>query len=259
MIKARLKAEARALVAGARFMTRLPIPSLSSEVGWQVDLARSVRYFPVIGGLIGLLTGLVFWLLCSIVPPALAAALALAVEALVTGAFHEDALADFCDAFGGGQTPEQVREILKDSRIGAYGATGLVLGLLTRWTALSLLPATFAIAASLAAGAIARGVVVLAMRLLAPAADRPSLSRDVGARPNARSTIAAAAGMVALCLPALVLAPAHTVLAMALALLPTAYAVRTMKRVLGGVVGDGLGAIAFMAQTLALAAYAVRF
>lgn len=255
-MSARGAIEARALIAATGFLTRLPV-RLPDDT-WQADLSRAPRYFPVVGGVIGALTGVMFWALAHLVPVPLAAALALAFEALLTGAFHEDALADFCDAFGGGRSPERVSEILKDSRIGAYGALGLMLGLLVRWAALMSLAPAFAIAASAAAGAIGRTSAVLAMRILPPVARRESLSKDVGARPSARATAFAVVTGLALIVPAALSWPWHALAAVLLAALPLLWCLHLMRRTLGGVVGDGLGAIAFVAQALALTAFASR-
>ncbi len=250
--------ELRALSAGIGFLTRLPPPLQSTQESWRGDLARAPRYFPLIGAGIGALTGLVFWGLCFVLPPLLAAALALALEALITGAFHEDAFADFCDAFGGGHTSERVRDILKDSRIGAYGALGLGLGVLIRWTALTALAPGFAITACVAAGALARMGAVSAMRALAPAPNRESLAKDIGAQPSWTAT-AFALILCALCItPAVWASPTNTALAVALSLAPFAIITAMMRKKLGGSVGDGLGAIAFAVQALALTAFAAR-
>lgn len=250
--------EWRALNAAILFLTRLPLPSASTESSWREDLARAPRYFPLVGGFVAGLTGLVFWALAFWLPIPLAAALALALEILLTGAFHDDALADFCDAFGGGTTPERVREILKDSRIGSYGAVALVSGLLVKWTALASLHPAVAIAALTAAGAMGRAAVVVVMNRLPPAPHRDSLSKDVGGGPSATAMGIGVVLALLLSMPAAILLPWQAVAAIAAAAAPALYVGSLMRRVLGGVVGDGLGTIAFTAQALVLVCFAAR-
>jgi adenosylcobinamide-GDP ribazoletransferase len=188
----------------------------------------------------------------------IAAALALGLEAVLTGAFHEDALADFADAFGGGATPERTKEILKDSRIGSYGALAICLAVFTRWAALATLPAAFAIAACAGAGAAARFAAVGAMAILPPAADRPSLAKDIGERPTGASIATAVVFCAAIVAPLIYLRPAQTLIGGTAALAAAAIIIMMMKRKLNGSVGDGLGAIAMLAQTLILVAFSMR-
>jgi adenosylcobinamide-GDP ribazoletransferase len=117
------------------FYTRIPVPGntdYSDEL-----LNRSTRYLTAIGLLVGGIGAGVFWGLYYILPFPVAVILAMASTIYVTSAFHEDGFADFCDGFGGGSTPERILEIMKDSRIGTYGATGLVLMLLTKFFCIS--------------------------------------------------------------------------------------------------------------------------
>ena len=116
--------------AALSFLTRLPAPGAASfgprEVG------RGALCFPLVGALVGCITVAVAWLLRGIGPAWLVAILAVAVTLRSTGAFHQDALADFADGFGGGLTREAVLRIMHDSTIGAYGAIALILALLLR-------------------------------------------------------------------------------------------------------------------------------
>ncbi len=111
------------LLLAIQFLTRLPvspaIPPLS-EAQLKTGLRRSVLWFPLVGGLVGCIGALVLWGTEMLWPRMVAVALLLIVEARLTGAFHEDAVADFCDSFGGGMTADRIREIMKDSRIGSY-------------------------------------------------------------------------------------------------------------------------------------------
>jgi adenosylcobinamide-GDP ribazoletransferase len=121
------------LVAAIRFLTRVPVPGRATRVE---DIARGVAWFPLVGGLVGAATAGVFVLGLRLWPSALAAALAVAFGLLLTGGFHEDGATDATDGLGGGWTRERVLEIMKDSRIGAYGAMALWVLLTVRWSAL---------------------------------------------------------------------------------------------------------------------------
>ena len=113
------------------FFTRIPMPS------WvEVDtdkLNKASRYFGLVGLMVGLICALVFWLAQLLLPAGVAVLLAMIVGVLVTGGFHEDGLADTADGFGGGWTVEDKLKIMKDSRIGSYGALALMLVLLLKW------------------------------------------------------------------------------------------------------------------------------
>jgi adenosylcobinamide-GDP ribazoletransferase len=121
-----------------QFLTRLPTPSREFESSW---LPRSMRYFPLVGVAIGILNVAVWWLASRRLPPSVSVGLMMAASLLVTGALHEDGFADTCDGLGGGTTQEQSLAIMKDSRIGAYGALGLLFMLGLKWTTLIALPA----------------------------------------------------------------------------------------------------------------------
>jgi adenosylcobinamide-GDP ribazoletransferase len=114
-------------LAGAfEFLTILPVRSGGAS------LAGSAVFFPLVGAALGAAASLVYlWLNSSI--------LALLFLVLATGAIHEDALADTADAFRAGREPEKILAILKDSRIGAFGALALIFSILIRWQALTTL------------------------------------------------------------------------------------------------------------------------
>lgn len=120
------------------FYTRIPCPRntpYSPE-----DLNKATVYFPVIGWIAGALAGVVFYFSAQVFSTFTAALLSTIATVLLTGAFHEDGFADSCDGFGGGWTREKILTIMKDSRIGVYGALGLALLLLLK---LSLLDDLF--------------------------------------------------------------------------------------------------------------------
>jgi adenosylcobinamide-GDP ribazoletransferase len=123
----------RSLIAAFRFLTRLPMPGAATRVE---DLSGAVGWFPLVGACVGLATAGVFTLALALWTAPVAAALAVAFGLMLTGGFHEDGFTDAADGLGGGWTRERVLEIMKDSRIGAYGAMALWCTLTLRWTAL---------------------------------------------------------------------------------------------------------------------------
>ncbi|MCI4664282.1 MAG: adenosylcobinamide-GDP ribazoletransferase [Neomegalonema sp.] len=137
--------------------TRLPVPVDHERA--VARIAASAWAAPLAGALIGVAGGLVFWLLTLAGAPAAAAAwCALAAQLLLTGALHEDGLADAADGLGAGGSAERIRDIMRDSRIGAYGAAALLLALGARAGALGGLETAFA--ALIASGAASRGIMV---------------------------------------------------------------------------------------------------
>jgi adenosylcobinamide-GDP ribazoletransferase len=138
-----------------RFMTILPVPSSATaqEPDW---LSRCVKYFPIVGVGIGLASAAMWWLAGAIWGPSIAALLAVATSIVVTGALHEDGLADTADGFGGGWTVEKRLAIMKDSRIGAYGALALGFGIALRVAVLADWPLWTGVAALIAVHTAAR-------------------------------------------------------------------------------------------------------
>jgi adenosylcobinamide-GDP ribazoletransferase len=125
-------------LSAIQFLSRIPVPSQPFETD---SLSRSVKFFPFVGIVVGGSAALLNLLLTPHLPRLITAFLILLYLVLVTGCFHEDALADTADGFGGGWNREQILLILRDSRIGSYGGTALVLSLVGRLLLLSSLPA----------------------------------------------------------------------------------------------------------------------
>jgi len=142
------------LLAAFTFLTRIPLPGAT-----RVDadlLARSAVWFPLVGAAVGAIGALVLVGAARVWSAPVAAALSLLATVLVTGAFHEDALADTADGLGGGQTRERMLEIMRDSRIGSYGAVALVISLALRMGCLTMLVAPEAAPAVVGAHVLAR-------------------------------------------------------------------------------------------------------
>lgn len=219
------------------FLTRLPVAPEPTRTG--AGLVAAVVMFPIVGALIGLLGGvayaLAFWLG---LPPLLAGVVALGATIWLTGALHEDGLADLADGFGG-RTPEDKLRIMRDPRIGSYGALALLLALLARAAGLAALAAPATVAAALiAAGAVSRAALPPVMAML-PKARADGLAASVG-RPHPLR--AAAAVLVAVLIAVVLLgkAAAPALLAGAGAALLVAW---LAQRQIGGQTGDVLGTV----------------
>src|SRR5579875_2043895 len=157
-------------LAACRFLTRLPLGGARGEAVPPI-LADTVWAFPLVGLVVGLIGGIAYAIASALALPALAAALiAIAATVLVTGGLHEDGLADTADGFGGGATREDKLAIMRDSRTGAYGVLALIFSLGLRTVAVADIAARWHVLAALvAAHALSRGVMPVAMRWLDPA------------------------------------------------------------------------------------------
>lgn len=241
------------LRAAAIFYTRLPLGAPTEGP----DLAAASAAVPIVGAGIGLVGGAVFWLALNLAAPTLVAGLlALAATMAVTGALHEDGLADTADGIGailaGGRSREDGLAIMRDSRIGSFGVLALIVTIGLRMAALADLSASTGLAALIAVHAAARGFLPLVMQRLNPArAD--GLAVRAG-RPRADQSLAAAAIGVVIALVALgPTAGAVALVAGGLA----AWALASLARQrLGGYTGDVLGAIEQTGETAMLVAVA---
>lgn len=232
------------LAEAMAFLTRLPVP------GHAARGAASAWAWPLAGAVVGLVASLPAWIALRLgLGPGVAAALALLGQAAATGALHEDGLADCADGFWGGRTPERRLEIMRDSRVGSFGALTLALVTLLRWSALSALLAGGPPWGLLAvAGALSRWPMAWVLAALPPA--RPDgLARLVG-RPG-RATLALG-GALAL---ALALLAGWAGLGAALAVLAASGAWALVARAkVGGQTGDVCGATQQVAEAAALLA-----
>jgi len=226
-----------------QFFTRLPIPRwVGFEPAW---LHHASRYFPAVGLVVAAIAGVVYAAAALVLPPSVAVLLSTAAGIYATGAFHEDGFADSCDGLGGGHTRERVLEIMKDSRIGAYGAIGIGLMLATKVATLAGMPKMAVLGALLAAHPLSR---LMACSLIW----RMEYARAEGkAKPLAQEMrggeFAIAASTAAL--PAVAVWYAGWLTATALAaglggmLLATLWLARKFQQRLGGYTGDCLGAV----------------
>ncbi|MFZ4535184.1 adenosylcobinamide-GDP ribazoletransferase [Propionivibrio sp.] len=231
-----IRTELEYLFGAIRFFTRLPVPAWvghSSE-----KLERSSRYFPAVGLIVGGIAALVFALTSFMWPKTLAVLASMATTLYLTGAFHEDGWSDMVDGFGGGWEKTQILAIMKDSRIGSFGAVALVILLLAKFCALVeidllLIPVTL-----IAGHAFSRLCAISLLRTLDYVRDEGK-SKPLATRIGGGEL--AFAALTAL-LPLLLLPPQQTVVAIIFAVLATLWLARLFKRRIGGYTGDCLGA-----------------
>ncbi len=251
-----LRAAATDLARCLRFYSRLPVGRLpwEAEAHAMPDFRTAPRMLPLAGAIIGAAGATVLWFgLAAGLGGMLAAALAVATLTLITGAFHEDGLADTADGFGGGQTPQRRLEIMKDSRIGAFGAAALMLAFILRIAALGTLAdrggAWAAALAVVAAAAVSRTAGLLPLALLPPA--RTDGASAAAGRPTA-GTMAIALAIAAIVAAAGAASGMATLRAVALALvlavIPALVLTRLARRLIGGQTGDVAGAVQQMAE-----------
>ena len=245
--------ERDAVVAAIQFLTRVPLPGpMDRPAEWFVAaLRRGVRWFPVVGGLVGLVTaGLMVGGVAVGLDPLVAAAVALGLEAALTGAFHEDAFADTWDALGGGWTREQTLTILTDSRLGTYGTLGLVVGLLVRAASMATLAADplWAVLAIVAAASLGRLAIVAMMATTPPVEGRDSAAKDVSGRQTPVVVAIAAVLSGPLWIGWGLAAPLVAAVTVAAAIAVAAWFRRKIVRRLGGTTGDLLGCTAYLVQ-----------
>jgi adenosylcobinamide-GDP ribazoletransferase len=255
-----LRRQPAALLTAIQFLTRIPIPGrfVPSSEEPAVLLRASVMYFPLVGSLVGAATAAVILGAALLWPVWVAVLIGLAFEALLTGAFHEDAVADFCDAFGGGWSRADILRILKDSRIGSFGALGLMIAVLLRASGLVALEPEQLLPVAVASSALGRWVMLVVMAMLPPVPDRASLARDVGQQLTVKEVFFGSF----LTLPGVIawgMAAPYRFAASVLALFIFAGAFALyVRRRLGGVTGDCLGCACYIGQVLVLLAATAR-
>ena len=238
--------ELRALAAAFTFMTRFPLGRFASHDS--NDLDASAAYFPAVGVVVGAMGALVYTLARTLWPTSVAVLLSMIATVYFTGGFHEDALADTLDGFGGGRTPARVLEIMKDSRVGSYALVGVALLLALKFATL------FSIAES---GATTVGRALVAAHVLARWSSAPLMAtysyvrpESTNVRPSAGGAFsrgitlprAFAATLIAAVAVVVALGPTRAIVTAAVALLVTIVSGLWFKRRIGGITGDTLGA-----------------
>jgi adenosylcobinamide-GDP ribazoletransferase len=229
------------------FCTRLPLATSMRVAGG--DIARASWGLPIAGALVGALGGLAYWVAVRLgLPPLVAAALALAAGMVVTGCLHEDGLADTADGFGGSDRERRL-EIMRDSRLGTYGACALLMSLLLRWSALASIADALAVALALVAAHAAARAPLPALMALVPPARSDGLAATAGPPPHAAVAAAGLLGALAL---GLGLGPTAALAALVLLAAAAVLMARVSVKAIGGLTGDVLGALEQINEILVL-------
>jgi len=229
--------EFRALWAALIFFTRIPMPTLPSSTpgDWQ----RAATYFPAVGYLVGGVTAGVWWCAALVFPPLVASGLSLVAGILLTGAMHEDGLADYCDGFGGGWTKEKILAIMRDSRTGAFGVVALIMTLGLKWQAIASLPRVLVPLLLLASQTISRSGAVSLMAALDYAGSEDGKARPLSSRMGTGRLFAT----IVFGLAPYALLPLHFWWAGAPVFVVRLLAALWFRHRIGGYTGDCLGAV----------------
>lgn len=234
------------------FLTRLPLtkPAEGDEARGMASLAEAAGLFPLVGIVVGTLGALAYLAADGLgLPPVLAALVALGATILVTGALHEDGLADVADGFGGGFERARKLEIMRDSGLGSYGALALILSVLARLLALASLAEPALVAGALVAAHAAGRAPLPAIMAWSRPARADGLAAGAG-RPGPRQVgLALALGAL---VSALAVGPISGLVAFAVACLGAVLLLAVARRQIGGYTGDVLGAIEQLAEILVL-------
>lgn len=234
-----MKEQINLFLTAVMFYTRIPVPR---SLGFSNErLNRSTRYFPLIGWVVGGIGAAVFYGLNYIFPSGLAVFLSMLATIFVTGAFHEDGFADFCDGFGGGYTNEKIFTIMKDSRIGTYGTVGLLGMLGTKFLILQSLSGVIVPMALIAGHAFSRLMPVLIIFTTAYSRDdETSKVKPIGKRGKKSDLFLA---VILALSPAVFFRWHFMALVLVLSLLITFVFKRYIEHKIGGYTGDCLGAL----------------
>jgi len=246
--------EARLFLVALQFLTRLPVPA---RVGFDPQwLNESARHFPLVGACVGLLAAGVLWAGGLWFPVGVAVGLSMAATVLLTGAFHEDGLADTFDALGGAVSRERALGIMKDSRIGTYGAVSLLLVLGLKAAAIAALPLWWAVPALVLGHTVSRTAAVALIRFVPYAGDVDQAKAKPLARRISGAGFALACGWAILVAALIVVWLPSTwggvLLTLALAVASALLCARWFRRRLGGITGDTLGATQQLTELLML-------
>ncbi|ALK95662.1 adenosylcobinamide-GDP ribazoletransferase [Massilia sp. WG5] len=240
--------QVRLFFIALQFFTRLPIPSwVGFEASW---LQHASRYFPLVGCVVAAVAAAVYFAAALVLPAPVVAVLSTVASIYLTGAFHEDGFADSCDGLGGGMTRERVLEIMKDSRVGAYGAIGIVCMLAAKLTTLAMLPPRVAVGALFLAHPLSRlaaASLIWTLEYVRGEGKAKPLAQQMTSREFAIAALTAL-------LPAPILlasgwvTPAALLAALLGALLAALWLGHKLQRRLGGYTGDCLGAVQQLAE-----------
>ncbi|MFV0370281.1 MAG: adenosylcobinamide-GDP ribazoletransferase [Azonexus sp.] len=239
-----IRRELEHFFAALRFFTRLPVPAWVGHSS--AGLNAAARWFPAVGALIGALAALAYVLAAQLWPPAIALLLSMAASIYLTGAFHEDGLSDTVDGLGGGWEKQRILEIMKDSRIGNYGAIALWLALSGKFALLTAQTPALLPVILIAGHSLSRACSVSLLAAL----DYVREDALTKAKPLATRLSPGALLFTLGCglLPLALLPWQQALSGLTLAVLATFWLARKFRRWLGGYTGDCLGATQQVAE-----------
>lgn len=231
--------ELRIFFTALMFYTRIPVPKstgYSSE-----NLNKATRYFPLIGIIVGGFGALVFMASNFMLPVGVSVVAAITLMIVLTGAFHEDAIADFCDGFGGGYGKEQILKIMKDSFIGTYGTLGLIILVLAKIFLIIEVEIKYIPLLFIAAHSLSRfNSVLLIFTAQYVREDALSKSKPIGEKNKITDLFIA---LFFAALPLIFIPYSYLPLILLVLGLVFFYFRYYVKRILGGYTGDVLGAL----------------
>lgn len=245
----------QAFLIGLQFLTRIRV---ANQTVWtEEDFGKSVRYFPLVGAVLGFIYGAVAWLLCQglpqmgVFPPrGLSTALMVILPIVLTGGLHCDGFMDTMDGIFSGRPPERILEIMKDSRVGSFGVVGIVLFVMTQYSALTDIPAEELPWALFVMPIIARFMMVFAI-ISYPYARNQGMGKAFSMY-SGKSTLG---WVAAYTVPLAALGGWSALLAMGLAFLFTRYFCRYVTSLIGGLTGDVYGAICTLCELVVLVSF----
>lgn len=221
----------RIFFAAVSFLTIIRVPAQTVPPG------RAAVFFPLVGAMLGIAGAALYLALNFVLPVSLAALITIAFWTLISGGLHEDGLADVADAMRAGRTREKMLAILKDSRIGTYGAVAIVLSVVARWQALQYVPAGRVLIVFIVAQTVPRAAIVALAWLSRPSGDGLGLAFS-SSLTTTGALIAIAQGIIV----SMLLGWRPGLLILAGAYLIIRFARAYFYKRIGGVNGDCLGA-----------------
>jgi adenosylcobinamide-GDP ribazoletransferase len=238
--------ELRFFAAALGFLTRLPVYRLLQTS--PDDLREATRYFPLVGIVVGGVAFISYWMVANVLPPDMAMIASMVVSIYLTGALHEDGLADAADGLGGGWSKAQTLTIMQDSRIGTYGVIALGLMLFAKFEALVNMPLALLAMVLIAAHTVSRLAMVLVIYRQQYVRDDGKASAVAGGLGSNALIVAGIFGL----LPLVALPWQVAISGLMASLLAGGWFARKLQKRLGGYTGDCLGA---MQQLTELAFY----
>ena len=232
-----MKNELNILGSAILYFSRIPV---MFKVPYSKEaMTKILTWFPLVGLLVGTLGALAWWGLSLVLPQTLAIVLSMIATILLTGAFHEDGFSDVCDGFGGGYGKEKILLIMKDSAVGAYGALGMIMMLLTKFVAMSNVDASSLFVIIIIGHTVSRGAVLFITQFWQYARSEDSKAKVPSQKlPWLRFVAALLIAFLPLCLVPVASYWFIPFLAIATVLLMGSF----FKKHIGGYTGDCLGA-----------------